>query len=74
MVAMAQGSLQFAGRPANLAVARAAVNKADPRQLFCVPGDVTGPRNGDFAGLFFSAFPQIFETLPLRATRFKGGG
>lgn len=35
---------------------RTAVNKADPRKLNLESGDVTGPRNGDFAGQFFSGF------------------
>jgi hypothetical protein len=35
---------------------RMAVNKADPRKLKLGIGDVTGPRNGDFAGLFFFTF------------------
>ncbi len=43
--------------------ARPAVNKADPRKLKPGIGDVTGPRNGDFAGLFFFSFAQIAGNL-----------
>jgi len=53
MVAMAQGSLAFAGRPPNLAV-EAGGQQSGPAQTETGIGDVTGPRNGDFAGQFFS--------------------
>jgi hypothetical protein len=53
MVAAAQGSHAFAGRPPDFGPSKPPVNKADPRELL-FSGDVTPAREkGDFAGRFF---------------------
>jgi len=55
MVGMAQGSLVFAGRPPNLTIEEGG-QQSGPAQTEILIGDVTGPRNGDFAGQFFFGF------------------
>ena len=56
MLQMAQGSLDFADRPSDFFTVADGQQSGSAQTEMTEIGDVTGPRNGDFAGHFFSAF------------------
>jgi hypothetical protein len=72
MLAMAQGSLDFAGPAAKLPQ-RWRSTKRTRANLELFLGRDRPAKMGIFAGLFFFKLPQIVRTLPMRGARSKGG-